>query len=164
MHRADEYGDHLHEVRWNNDTDQPEPVSHFDLDAIRFDDEPEPEDETITVADASSAILRCLYWCAGADGHDGTPQSRLLGVAARVEALLWLLNPNESRFANMTEIARAAGVTKACLSKSLLTFKDQIGLRLSGGKRHYARATHGRAQRAAVAAGCHSSQRKGKGA
>jgi hypothetical protein len=50
--------------------------------------------------------------------------------------LLWLLNPNESRFENLTQIAEAAGITKASISKSLLTFKDVIGLRLCSGPKN----------------------------
>jgi hypothetical protein len=112
-----------------------------------------------SMSDMSSAIMRLLYFFTQAQGNDDTPQSRLLAVAARAEALLWLLNPNESRFANLTDIAQAAGITKASISKALLTFKDSIGLQLCSGKRDYARDTYRRARKAAVAAGVHSSQR-----
>jgi hypothetical protein len=91
------YSDHLHNVRWNNDTDQLETVTEFDFDRVDLDlaGEDEAAESSVSISDASSAILRCLYWFRAAHGNDDTPQSRLLAIAARAEALLWLLNPSE---------------------------------------------------------------------
>jgi len=49
---------------------------------------PAGEDTMHSMSDMSSAVLQILYWVTTAQGNDSTPQSRLLAVAARVEALL----------------------------------------------------------------------------
>ena len=67
------------------------------------------------------------------------------------------MQTTESKFANLSEIVQATLITKASLSKSLLNFRDSIGLRLCAGKRDYSRDVYRRAQKSAVAAAVHSS-------
>jgi hypothetical protein len=116
-------------------------VTDFDFDRVDLDlaDEAEAAESMHSMSDMSSAITQ-------AHGNDDTPQSRLLAVAARCEALLWLIQPTKSQFKSLSEIADAAGLTKASVSKSLLNFRDSVGLRICAGKRNYTRDTYRRAQ------------------
>jgi hypothetical protein len=66
---------------------------------------------------------------------------------------------NNSKFGKtLSEIAANAGVTRASLSKSLLSLRDGAGLSLTIGKRAYARDSYKRSQAAALKAGVHVSQ------
>jgi hypothetical protein len=53
-------------------------------------------------------------------------------------------------------------MTKASISKSLLTFKDNIGLRLTQGKLNSARDTYRRSTAASIPAGTHFSSNRSK--
>jgi hypothetical protein len=67
-----------------------------------------------------------------------------------------------ARFDNLTEIAKAAGVTKQGISRALLTFKDEVGLRICAGKRDYSRDAYRNATEASIAAGTHWSSKQRK--
>jgi hypothetical protein len=77
----------------------------------------------------------------------------------RIHALLYLIDPTNSRFENLTDIAAAAGMTWAGVSKALINLRDQLGdvLPIRG---MLARESYRRSQAAALKAGVHSSQRR----
>jgi biotin operon repressor len=100
----------------------------FDCDAIDTDDT-EPADDSVTLGDASSALMKILYWAADARGS--TPQEQLAMVGARIQALLWLLNPGESRFQSLSDLARVAGCTKQSISKAVVRLREDTGFCIS---------------------------------
>jgi hypothetical protein len=104
------------------------------------------------VSDASSALLVILGWITR------NPDPKM--TSARANAILYWLHTEASRFSDYSEIANFHGLTKAAISKALLTLKDEVGCRLPVGKRTQSRATYARAQLKAVAEGRHASQSK----
>ena len=150
-------GGHVHETAFEDN--QIVEVTDFDWASIdRSCDGIEPAEQTISLADASAAISIILGWiCKGQYKSDPAP---IASVASRAEALLLLLDPNQSRYETLADIARASGMTRAAISKSLLSLKDQSGLALTIGKLHGTRDTYREAQRKCVAEGTHSSFRR----
>jgi biotin operon repressor len=165
--RRSHHFDAVHNVAWNNADDGDHtftPTTNFNHDDICFDDEPEREEDAVTMGDASSALMRILYWLVGAGKNikDIAPQQRLAHVGARAEALLWLLNPTESQFESLTEIAQAAGITKQAVSKAVVTLREDIGLPISAGESWGTRDTFRKATNASIDAGVHWSSNQGK--
>jgi biotin operon repressor len=113
--------------------------------------------DTVTFSDMSAAFSMILgYLCQ--DNHCPNRPANLAHVGARAESLLFLLDSNQSRYKSLADIGRAAGLTRAAISKALIELKDQVGLMLSAGKGHFTRATYRQAQIEALEAGRHSSQ------
>lgn len=157
LHR-DAPGDHLHETAYQNGSF--ERVEQFDWESIdRNIDGIEPEERTISMADASAAISILLGWICGT--QKDKPAS-IATVGAKAESLLLLLDSNQSKYRSLAQIAEAAGLTRAALSKSLLSLKDQSGLALTIGKLHGARETYRSVQNALVANGRHASEKTRK--
>jgi hypothetical protein len=158
-HRATrrELGDSVHEICYAQG-DSPEElgyfdkIEHFDYDEIdrRLGFEPASEERTVTFSDMTALFCLILEFVLGGES--------LTLAGARAAALAVYLNPvHNNRFGNnLSEIAREAGCTRACLSKALLNFRDSCGVHISAGKPASARDTYRRVQKYAVAAGVHS--------
>jgi len=102
------------------------------------------------MADASAALSIVIQWVCS--GH----RASAAGIAGRALALLYFLDPVNSSFDSLEDIASHVGCTKQLLSKDLMSLRRQTGLAISGGKSLAARDNYSRAQHAAVAAGTHS--------
>ncbi len=128
-------------------------VTDFDFDEIdRNLGFSEPDDQTehdISMSDVGAAFSLILGWICASD--------TLTGAGARAAALLTYLDPVNSRFESLADIARDAGLTRATLSKALLELRDQAGVNLSMGKLAGTRSTYSTAQREAVSKGTHCS-------
>jgi hypothetical protein len=147
-------GSHLHSIAIE-DTHLVR-TAGFDYDSVsRNVDGEKPADDMISMADASAAISILLG--AICDSRKTNHPIKMARTGAKAEALLLLLDSNQSRFDSLADIARAADMTRAGLSKWLLKLKDEIGLFLSAGKSAGTRETFSRSQASAVAAGCHAS-------
>jgi len=129
----------------------------YDRDFRNVDGE-EPADTMISMSDASAAISILLG--AICDTRKTDHPINMASVGAKAESLLFLLDPNQSRYESLSDIARTANMTRAGLSKWLLKLKDEVGCFLSAGKLSGSRQTYAKAQHAALAAGCHVSQRR----
>jgi hypothetical protein len=151
----------IHPSAWT-DNGALEPVTHFDHEAIRFDDEPDPPEEdlkTLSFSDAASLLAEVFEWAITAQHLDNVD---LTLVGAKVAALHLSLRPERSPFASQHAIAERAGCTRQCLSKALLAFRDSVADYLPpiADKRLGSREKYRQAQLAAVRAGVHSSQVK----
>ena len=145
-------GDHLHELATDEDG-KLELSCQFDYDEVDrnlFGVEPE---DSVTFGDMSAALSLVLGWICG----DARRTTEVKIVASRALALHWLLSPENSQYDSMSDIARVCQVTKAAVSKALLSLKDQTGCAINAGKGHFTRATFANAQLDAVAGGTHSS-------
>ena len=138
--------------------DGPQMVEYFDHSAIDrnlgFQDPNEPDTEPGVSFPDVAAVLSLLieFIC--------KPKT-VNGIAARAESLHLYLDPQNSRYSRLAEVGQAYGLTRAGLSKSVqLELRDACGIHLCLGKRAFARDSYRRSQRAALAAGCHSSQRR----
>lgn len=146
-------GGHLHSIAVEDE--HLVRTTEFDWDEVsRIVDGEEPEERTITMADASAAVSILLGWICGTQKDE--PLS-IASVGARAESLLLLLDSNQSRYKSLADIARAAGLSRASLSKSLLSLKDQSGLALTIGKLHGTRETYREVQRKCMTEGKHAS-------
>jgi hypothetical protein len=156
LHR-DSAASHLHSVAFEDN--HLVRTTGFDYESVsRNLDGEEPPERMISMADASAAISILLG--AICDRRKTGHPVNLASVGARAESLLWILDNNQSRYDSLADIARTANMTRAGLSKWLLKLKDEVGLFLSAGKMGGSRQTYAKAQRAAIAAGCHSSNRR----
>jgi biotin operon repressor len=117
--------DSVHSVGRNHHAHCLEPIADFDAIDRSLAGEDEVAEDMMSVSDMSSGLFKVLYWATNA--YADTPQARLAAVASRIEALLWLLQPTECRFESLTDIAQAAGITKASVSKALVNFRDEVG-------------------------------------
>ena len=148
-------GGHVHQTGFENHKQVPT----YDFDYDEIDERlnlAERQEESVSFADASSALILILsFICQGR--HDTDKPADPSTVAAKAEAIFWMLSPTESRYESLTSIAAACGYTKAMISKVLLGFRDQCGFLASGGKLNSSRDTFRQAQLAAVKAGVHSS-------
>jgi hypothetical protein len=134
-------------------------TTNFDWESVsRNLDGEETKEDMISIADASAAISILLG--AICDSRKTHHPVNLASVGAKAESLRWILDSNQSRYKNLASIANEAGMSRAGLSKWLLKLKDEVGLFLSAGKLGGSRQTYARAQKAALAAGCHSSHRR----
>jgi hypothetical protein len=142
---------HLHDVRYNNDTERLEPVAGFDWESVcnNIDGESISEDR-VEFADMVASFSLLLQWaCKGAS---------LANVGARVSSLLCLLDPVNAPHGRNTlvAIAKEAGCTKALLSRELMKLRDEVGIHLTLGKLGSARASYRKAQIESIEAGKHS--------
>jgi hypothetical protein len=159
-YHPDALGDHVHPIHWDENAHQFEGVTDFDFDTVcRNVDGEETEERMISMSDASAAISILLGWICQSSKHH---QINMSGVGARAESLLLLLDPNQSKFKSLAEIASAANLTRAALSKSLLSLKDQSGLSISVGKLSGSRDTYRAVQNDLVAQGKHASEKRRK--
>ena len=148
-------GDHLHDIAIEDESlvrsqDFPWEEVYRDLD------NEEPPEQMISMADASSAVAIILGWICQSRRDD--PAS-IATVGAKAESLLLLLDPINSKYKSLADIAEAAGLTRALLSRSLLSLKDQSGLALTIGKLHGSRETYRNVQRGLVHSGRHASEK-----
>jgi biotin operon repressor len=134
----------------SDDTCQAVGTVGFDFDEIDRRLGFEQADEPVEFADMTAAFSLILGWMCG------TKTGPIRNSGWRAQALLWLLDPEQSQFGSLTEIAEAAGVTKQAVSKALVELRDECGFLISAGKRQSARESYRQAQNAAIAAGCHS--------
>ena len=150
-------GDHLHSVGIVDGHSAK--TCDFNWEEVyRNVDGEEPPETMISMADASAAVSTLLG--AICDMRRTNHAPNMASVGAKAESLLFLLDPNRSRYVSLADIAATANMTRAALSKWLRRLKDEIGLFLSAGKMEGSRQTYAKAQHAAVAAGCHASQRR----
>jgi hypothetical protein len=88
----------------------------------------------------------------------------LTETGARVAAVRHWLAPTHSGYSTYREIAEAAGLSRAAVSKWMVDLRASLGGHLPppSDKRDFAKESYRKAQKAAVAAGVHSSQKKPK--
>jgi leucine-zipper of insertion element IS481 len=129
-----------------------EPSVGFDYDEIdRNVFDVEDEEETVSFSDMAAALALIVgFACA-------SPDLKLVG--ARIAAIGVLLDPINMPHNRRTlaDIAREAGLSRACVSKWMIDFRDQIGTSLTVGKRSSARAADRAGQVAAIERGTHVS-------
>ncbi len=148
-HSYQDLGDHLHTLAIEDE--KLVRSQDFDWEELcRNVDGEEPEERTVSMSDASAAISIILGWICENRSHHA---SNMASVGARAESLLLLLDSNQSRYESLAQIAEAAGLTRAALSKSLLSLKDQSGLALTIGKLGGTRAKYRAAQVEAIEKG-----------
>jgi len=132
-------------------------IAHFDYGEVDRRLGFEDKDDMISFSDASAALALILQWMCGSSRNG--QQSPIVSAGMRAHALLWLLDPTHARYQSTPEIAEAAGISRAAVSKCLMVLRDQLDgilpLRGTG-----ARENCRKAQIAAVAANVHASQRK----
>jgi hypothetical protein len=148
--------DHVHEIHYDNDAGQFEPVGHFDYDEIdrRLGFEPDEPDSTVTMSDAAAAwSLLLSFICGRAD----TAHSRLslTSSGARAQLILYWLDSANSRYDSIDAIASEANMTRQALSKALADLRQELGGILPL-KRSYSSDVYRRAQEASIKAGVHS--------
>jgi hypothetical protein len=116
---------------------------------IDFRAEDSPTESLVPMPVVVSAFCSILDWIES--GRNFTD------AGARASALRVLLDPVQSRYRTLAQIARDAGVSRAIVSRWLLELRDtydvQLGLRSSATRLHCRQA-----QLASVKAGRHSSQ------
>jgi hypothetical protein len=89
---------------------------------------------------------------------DWIGRSRDFGFGgAKAAALATLLGCGNSPFRNLSQIARAAGISRATLSKAILDLRDSDGIRFAGGKMDSAREIYRQTQFELVRLGKHAS-------
>src|SRR5207248_1949256 len=98
---------HIHSVGYG-DSGTLEPITDFDYDAVdrALGFEPEPE-TPVEFADMTAAFSLVLQWIA-------TP-TEVRHVGARALTLLYFLDPSNSRFGSLEEIAKNAGCTRQAI-------------------------------------------------
>jgi biotin operon repressor len=142
-------GDGIHQVG-TDENDAVCQVVDFDYSAL---DPAEPE-PTIRVSLAASGLVRVLAWILRS--HD----LRLAG--ARAASIMALLDPVNSPFRNLSQIARSVGISRAALSKAILQLRDNDGVRFAGGKMDSSREIYRQAQLELVRTGRHASTKTRK--
>jgi hypothetical protein len=152
----EDIGDGLHDVAWNADSEAFEGVTLPSWEEIYYNVDGEELLETmVSFSDMSAALSIISGWLCQSQRNE---PAKINIVGAKAEMLLWWMCPTQSRYKSMADIARAAGVSRALLSKYIVALRNELKLSLSAGKSQGARETYRRAQHAAVAAGVHSSQ------
>jgi hypothetical protein len=132
-------------------------TTDFDFDAIDRNVFGESSEDKVDWKDMTSALAIVLGWiCGRADvKRNGNQTSAIAYSGMRANALLYLLDPDQSRFESLQQIADASECTKAAVSKALAELRNQIGgvfyFKSSGSTENYQKA-----QRASIAAGVHS--------
>jgi hypothetical protein len=148
------HGDHLHELGLGQNGHL-ERICQPDWESIFHNDGEGIEENTVTWADMSAAVSLLLGFCCGRSDK-GDDKLAIVRSGMRVNAVLYWLDSNASRYNSLEEIADAAGVTKAAVSKSLMDLRKELGgilpMKLSGSSDNYRKA-----QQFAVAAQEHSS-------
>jgi hypothetical protein len=143
-------GDHLHTVAYCEG--RIEPTVGFDYGSL----DPEQPEDMVSFSDMGAAFSLILQWACGKLKRSSDP---IVSAGARINALFYLIDPVNSRFENMSDIAAAAGMSRAGVSKALLELRDQVEDVLPI-RSMLARESYRRTQEAALKAGVHSSQRR----
>ncbi len=133
------------------------PVTDFDFDEIDSRLGFESPEKPVEFADMTAAFSLILGWMC--KSHN---KGSITHAGWKAQSLLWLLDPDRSRFESLSQIAEEAGVTKQAVSKALVELRDECGFLISAGKSQTARESYQKAQFAAVDAGCHSSDTRAK--
>jgi hypothetical protein len=143
--------DHVHQIA----SEAGSIVPRCDFDYASLDP---PAEHQIPLETVTAGFCEILAWITGANDF--------IGCGARAHSLATLLDPINSRHRNLSAIARASGVHRATLNKSLHNLLDSYSIGLSVGKLQGAREKYREAQLSAVARGTHSSRftRKSTGA
>jgi len=145
-------GDHLHSVGIvDGHRGQ---TCGFQYDEVyRNVDGEEPEEDMVSFSDMSAVLSLILQWMCGKHKAGG---NLIVSAGVRAHSLLYMIDPVNSSFENMTDIAAAAGMTRANVSKGLMELRNQVGdvLPIRG---MLARESYRRSQAAALKAGVHSS-------
>jgi len=126
-------------------------TTDFDFDEIDRSLGFESPEKPVEFDDMTACFSLILGWMC--KGHK---TGAIANAGWKAQALLWLLDPEQSQFESLSEIADVAGVTKQAVSKALVELRDECGFLVSAGKSQTARESYSKAQHAAVAAGCHS--------
>jgi hypothetical protein len=132
-----------------------EAITQFDYRSL---DPDEPED-MVSFSDLTACFSLVLQWACG-QNRNRADQSHIIGAGIRVHALLFLLDPTHARYQSLADIARDAGVTRAAVCKAIIRLRKELGDIIPGLRSMQARENYRQAQRAAIAAGVHSSHRK----
>ena len=152
MFKEDRSG-HVHSTGVENNKQVP--TYDFDHDLIDLNlGWTEQHEDMISIGDASALLSIVVGWIC--QSRRETPAD-IMAVAAKAEAILWMLNPEQSKYESLTAIATACGYTKAAVSKYLLDFRDQCGFLASGGKLNSSRETFRQTQLNLVKEGRHAS-------
>jgi hypothetical protein len=154
-----EFGDGIHSITYvHPDGEREDEKGYFDRtvepdwESIYHNCDGESvEESSVSFSDLSAVFVLILEFILGGE--------TLTLSGARAAALAVYLDPvHNSKFgSNLSEIAREANCSRAALSKSLLNFRDAIGVHLSAGKSHGSRSTYQEVQRRCIKAGVHSS-------
>jgi hypothetical protein len=123
----------------------------FDFDEIDRRLGFESPEQPIEFSDMTACFSLILGWICKSR-YEGS----ITNAGWKAQSLLWLLDPQQSKFESLSQIAEAEGVTKQAVSKALLELRDECGFLISAGKSQTARESYSKAQFAAVDAGCHS--------
>jgi hypothetical protein len=126
-------------------------VPRVDFDFSLLDGESEPE-TMISITQASSALVRVLDWLARSQNF--------ASIGAKALALRALLGSPNNPYRSVSKIAKATGISRAAISKSLLNLADQYGIRLNTGKLETSRLAYREAQLRALERRSHSSFRR----
>ena len=133
--------DHIHPL--GQDDFKAVPVVSFTYP----DDGEAHSDDTVTVADATSALSQIIDWLC-------VPTTANMCAARALSLQLWV-RPTHSRFRSLLKIADSCDVSRAALSKALLRFRDEYAVKLTIGRLESSREIFRQAALASVAAGTH---------
>jgi hypothetical protein len=111
----------------------------------------EPIEILIPISQRSAGLIKILQWLLRSQDF--------AFCDAKVAALSALLDPVNSPYRNLSQIAREAGISRATLSKAVLDLRDSHGIRLRMGKSESARIAYRETQLRLVQLGRHASQR-----
>jgi hypothetical protein len=134
-------------------------IAHFDyaeVDQLLGNHELE---DSVSWSDLTACFSLILSWCTGRTDSRRHGEPSIIGAGWRIHALVYLLDIGNARYSSLQEIAEAAGVTKAAVSKAIADLRWELGGILPF-KRSRSTDSYRDAQLAAVAAGRHASQIK----
>jgi hypothetical protein len=156
----DAKSDGVHEIGRDHDQNgRATSVTHFDFGEVdRLLGNHDPED-SVSWSDMTAAFSLLLSFCTGRTDSRRYREPSIIGAGWRVHALVFWLDSGNARYSSLQEIAEAAGVTKAAVSKELADLRRELGEILPF-KRSFATDSYRNAQIAAMAAGRHASQVK----
>jgi hypothetical protein len=149
-----QFGDHIHPSAIIEGRIQR--TIGFDYDEVDRNLGFEPKEEMLTWADASAAISLILSWATGRGDTSHHKEASIATTGARIHGLLYWLDPANARYGSLQEIADAAGLTRAAVSKALVNLREELGGILPM-KRSGSSDVYSRAQKAAIKVGVHSS-------
>jgi hypothetical protein len=141
--REHDISDHVHPSAVDHGAICPTVDFNYDFD------QPGAE-STVPISVACSALSEIVDWT--------TKPTTLNMISARSLVLKAWLNPVDSRYRSLNAIADECGVSRASLSKSLLSFRDQFSIGLTIGRLQSSREIFRQAQIASVEAGRHASR------
>lgn len=112
----------------------------------------DPPETTVPLSTVCSALCEILDWI--------TIPITLNMTAARAHTLRTWLDPVQSAYKSLNEIANYCDVSRAALSKSLLAFRDEHSIHLTIGRLESSRELYRQAQLHALEEHRHVSQRE----